>query len=66
MATDGQPLEHIKELLRVAVGPLNLSVKTVLEEAVNRVVADLRYSSISPPLFSCHFSKMCTIVKEKK
>uniref|UniRef100_A0A665VUJ6 Neuroblastoma-amplified sequence N-terminal domain-containing protein n=1 Tax=Echeneis naucrates TaxID=173247 RepID=A0A665VUJ6_ECHNA len=30
MATDGQPLECIGKLLCVAVGPLNLSVKTVL------------------------------------
>uniref|UniRef100_A0A674NUU7 NBAS subunit of NRZ tethering complex n=1 Tax=Takifugu rubripes TaxID=31033 RepID=A0A674NUU7_TAKRU len=29
MATDGQPLGHIRELLGVAVGPLDLSVKTV-------------------------------------
>ena len=42
MATDGQPLEQIKELLRVAVGPLDLSVKTVLQEAVKRVVTTLR------------------------
>lgn len=42
MATDGHPLEQIKELLSVAVGPLDLSVKTVLQEAVQRVVAALR------------------------
>ncbi|KAK5616111.1 hypothetical protein CRENBAI_017365 [Crenichthys baileyi] len=41
MATDGHPLEQIKELLRVAVGPLDLSVKTVFQEAVQRVVAAL-------------------------
>ncbi|XP_047243058.1 NBAS subunit of NRZ tethering complex isoform X3 [Girardinichthys multiradiatus] len=41
MATDGHPLEQIKELLRVAVGPLDLSVKTVFQEAVQRVVAEL-------------------------
>ncbi|XP_034755435.1 neuroblastoma-amplified sequence isoform X2 [Etheostoma cragini] len=41
MATDGQPLDCIKELLRVAVGPLDLSVKTVLHDAVERVVAAL-------------------------
>uniref|UniRef100_A0A3P9P6K2 NBAS subunit of NRZ tethering complex n=1 Tax=Poecilia reticulata TaxID=8081 RepID=A0A3P9P6K2_POERE len=41
MATDGHPLEQIKELLSVAVGPLDLSVKTVLQEAVQRVVAAL-------------------------
>ncbi|KAM9354661.1 LOW QUALITY PROTEIN: NBAS subunit of NRZ tethering complex [Pholidichthys leucotaenia] len=41
IATDGQPLEHIGELLRVAVGPLDLSVKTVLHDAVERVVRAL-------------------------
>uniref|UniRef100_A0A671WBP3 NBAS subunit of NRZ tethering complex n=1 Tax=Sparus aurata TaxID=8175 RepID=A0A671WBP3_SPAAU len=41
MATDGQPLERIGELLRVAVGPLDLSVKSVLRDAVERVVAAL-------------------------
>uniref|UniRef100_A0A7N8WRD2 NBAS subunit of NRZ tethering complex n=1 Tax=Mastacembelus armatus TaxID=205130 RepID=A0A7N8WRD2_9TELE len=44
MATDGQPLEHIGKLLRVAVGPLDLSVKTVLHDAVEGVVATLRYA----------------------
>lgn len=43
MATDGQPLERIGELLHVAVGPLDLSVKSVLRDAVERVVAALRY-----------------------
>lgn len=43
MATDGQPLERVGELLRVAVGPLDLSVKSVLHDAVERVVAALRY-----------------------
>ncbi|XP_041814881.1 neuroblastoma-amplified sequence [Chelmon rostratus] len=41
MATDGEPLERIGELLRVAVGPLDLSVKMVLRDAVERVVAAL-------------------------
>ncbi|XP_078131426.1 NBAS subunit of NRZ tethering complex [Sander vitreus] len=41
MATDGQPLDCIKELLPVAVGPLDLSVKTVLRDAMERVVAAL-------------------------
>ncbi|TKS76461.1 Neuroblastoma-amplified sequence [Collichthys lucidus] len=41
MATDGQPMERIGELLRVAVGPLDLSVKTVLCDAVERVVSAL-------------------------
>lgn len=44
MATDGQPLDRIGELLRVAVGPLDLSVKIVLQDAVEKVVAALRYS----------------------
>lgn len=43
MATDGQPLERIRELLGVAVGPLDLSVKTVFGDAVEKVVAALRY-----------------------
>lgn len=51
MATDGQPLERIGELLRVAVGPLDLSVKTVLEDAMERVVAALRYY-LSPSVCS--------------
>uniref|UniRef100_A0A671WBV7 NBAS subunit of NRZ tethering complex n=1 Tax=Sparus aurata TaxID=8175 RepID=A0A671WBV7_SPAAU len=34
MATDGQPLERIGELLRVAVGPLDLSVKSVVIVAI--------------------------------
>uniref|UniRef100_A0A674N5V0 NBAS subunit of NRZ tethering complex n=1 Tax=Takifugu rubripes TaxID=31033 RepID=A0A674N5V0_TAKRU len=42
MATDGQPLGHIRELLGVAVGPLDLSVKTVFGDAVEKVVAALR------------------------
>lgn len=44
MATDGQPLDRIGELLRVAVGPLDLSVKIVLQDATEKVVAALRYS----------------------
>uniref|UniRef100_A0A8C5NA09 Neuroblastoma-amplified sequence n=1 Tax=Gouania willdenowi TaxID=441366 RepID=A0A8C5NA09_GOUWI len=34
MATDGQPLEHIEELLHVAVGPLDLTVNTVGDSAI--------------------------------
>ncbi|XP_042245765.1 neuroblastoma-amplified sequence [Thunnus maccoyii] len=41
MATDGQPLERIEELLRLAVGSLDMSVKSVLHDAVERVVAAL-------------------------
>lgn len=43
MATDGQPLGRIGQLLGVAVGPLDLSVKTVFGDAVEKVVAALRY-----------------------
>lgn len=59
MATDGQPLERIGELLCVAVGPLDLSVKTVLQDAMERVVAALRYS-LSPSL-----CLLCFIHKRK-
>ncbi|KAM9782609.1 NBAS subunit of NRZ tethering complex [Neosynchiropus ocellatus] len=41
MATDGQPLESIEKLLRVAVGPQNVSVKKILHCAVESVVASL-------------------------
>uniref|UniRef100_A0A3P8SG81 NBAS subunit of NRZ tethering complex n=1 Tax=Amphiprion percula TaxID=161767 RepID=A0A3P8SG81_AMPPE len=41
MATDGQPLDLIGRLLSAAVGPSVLSVKTVLQEAVEKVVAAL-------------------------
>ncbi|KAF7663790.1 hypothetical protein LDENG_00200150 [Lucifuga dentata] len=41
MATDGQPLELIGELLCLAVGPLDLCVKTVLHDAMERVVSAL-------------------------
>ncbi len=51
MATDGQPLERIAELLRIAVGPLDLSVKTVLRDAVEKVVAALRYHLCSLAFF---------------
>lgn len=50
MATDGQPLGLIRELLGVAVGPLDLSVKTVFGDAVEKVVAALRYQL--SPLFN--------------
>lgn len=55
MATDGQPLERIRGLLGVAVGPLDLSVKTVFGDAVEEVVAALRYRS--SPLYCLNPSK---------
>ncbi|XP_054617752.1 NBAS subunit of NRZ tethering complex isoform X3 [Dunckerocampus dactyliophorus] len=48
MATDGQPLESMAELLRVAVGCQDLSVNSVLQDAVARAVAAL--SSVSDRL----------------
>lgn len=53
MATDGQPLDRIGELLRVAVGPLDLSVKTVLQDAVEEVVAALRLEGFLLALSAC-------------
>uniref|UniRef100_A0A8C4GW67 NBAS subunit of NRZ tethering complex n=1 Tax=Dicentrarchus labrax TaxID=13489 RepID=A0A8C4GW67_DICLA len=47
MATDGEPLERVGELLRVAVGPLDLSVKTVLHDAVERVAAALSDGAVT-------------------
>lgn len=41
MATDGQPLDLIGRLLSAAVGPSELSVKNVLQEAVEKVVTAL-------------------------
>ncbi|XP_045068836.1 neuroblastoma-amplified sequence, partial [Coregonus clupeaformis] len=41
MATDGQSLERIGEMLGVAVGNLDLSIKTVLQVAVEKVVSAL-------------------------
>lgn len=53
MATDGQPLGLIGELLHVAVGPLDLSVKSVVRDAVEKVVVALRYCL--SPSFIQHF-----------
>ncbi|XP_051908566.1 NBAS subunit of NRZ tethering complex isoform X1 [Hippocampus zosterae] len=41
MATDGQPLQSIRQLLHIALAQQNLSVKSVLQDAVARVVAVL-------------------------
>lgn len=46
MATDGQPLQSIRQLLHIALGQQDLSVKSVLQDAVARVVAVLRYPVI--------------------
>ncbi|XP_058468732.1 NBAS subunit of NRZ tethering complex [Solea solea] len=52
MATDGQPLDSIGKLLHVAVGPLDLSVKTVLHDAVARTVAALSGDPETPTNYS--------------
>ncbi|KAJ8008712.1 hypothetical protein DPEC_G00081260 [Dallia pectoralis] len=41
MATDGEPLDHIGALLGVAVGNLDLSVKSILQVAVEKLVSAL-------------------------
>nr|XP_061806612.1 NBAS subunit of NRZ tethering complex-like [Nerophis lumbriciformis] len=41
MATDGQPLQNIRQLLSVAAGPHDLCVKSVLREAVDLALAEL-------------------------
>uniref|UniRef100_A0A3Q3DDB3 NBAS subunit of NRZ tethering complex n=1 Tax=Hippocampus comes TaxID=109280 RepID=A0A3Q3DDB3_HIPCM len=41
MATDGQPLQSIRQLLHIALGQQDLSVKSVLQDAVARVVTVL-------------------------
>lgn len=66
MATDGQPLEHIGELLHVAVGPLDLSVKMVLRDAVEKAVTALRYFLCLLFFFTTRtrktFASLCTQV----
>ena len=42
MCLDGQPLGMIQQLLEVAVGPLGLSPKDIVQSAVMRVVSALR------------------------
>lgn len=61
MATDGQPLERIGELLHVAVGPLDLSVKMVLHDAVEKVVAALRYYIYLLYVLSTYMYTNCTL-----
>lgn len=41
MATDGQPLERIEQLLSVAVGTSDLSPKSVVQDAVERIISAL-------------------------
>lgn len=42
MCLDGQPLAMVQQLLEVAVGPLDLSTKTIVHGAVMRVLSLLR------------------------
>ncbi|KAJ8270630.1 hypothetical protein GJAV_G00117350 [Gymnothorax javanicus] len=41
MVMDGQPLSDVRQLLEVAVGPLHISLKNVVRDAVERVVSAL-------------------------
>ncbi|XP_054425468.1 NBAS subunit of NRZ tethering complex [Pteronotus mesoamericanus] len=41
MCLDGQPLEMIRQLLEVAVGPLDLSPKDIVQSAVTKIVSAL-------------------------
>uniref|UniRef100_A0AAY5KHE6 Neuroblastoma-amplified sequence N-terminal domain-containing protein n=1 Tax=Esox lucius TaxID=8010 RepID=A0AAY5KHE6_ESOLU len=41
MATDGEPLDRIGALLRVAVGDLDLSINSILQVAVGKIVSAL-------------------------
>ncbi|KAA0708511.1 Neuroblastoma-amplified sequence [Triplophysa tibetana] len=41
MAMDGQPLERIEQVLAVAVGTSNLSPKSVVQDAVERIITAL-------------------------
>lgn len=42
MCLDGQPLAMIQQLLAVAVGPLDLSPKDIVQSAVTRIISALR------------------------
>ncbi|KTG43567.1 hypothetical protein cypCar_00005218 [Cyprinus carpio] len=41
MAMDGQPLEQIQQLLTVSVGTSDLSPKTTVQDAVERIITAL-------------------------
>lgn len=43
MAMDGQPLERIEQLLAVSVGTSDLSPKSIVQDAVERIITALRY-----------------------
>lgn len=42
MCLDGQPLRMIQQLLEVAVGPLDISPKEIVQSAVTKIVSALR------------------------
>lgn len=42
MCLDGQPLSLIRQLLEVAVGPLDISPKAVVQSAVGNIISALR------------------------
>ena len=42
MCLDGQPLRMIQQLLEVAVGPLDLSPKDIVQSAIMKIISALR------------------------
>uniref|UniRef100_A0A8C1LQR9 NBAS subunit of NRZ tethering complex n=1 Tax=Cyprinus carpio TaxID=7962 RepID=A0A8C1LQR9_CYPCA len=46
MVMDGQPLERIEQLLAVSVGTSDLSVESVVQDAVERIITALRYDEL--------------------
>lgn len=51
MAMDGQSLEWIEQLLAVAVGTRDLSTKSIVKDAVERIISALRYDELKFRLF---------------
>ncbi|XP_015206508.2 NBAS subunit of NRZ tethering complex isoform X1 [Lepisosteus oculatus] len=47
MSTDGQPLNYIQQLLEATAGPVDISPKSVVQDAVQRTVAALSESEAS-------------------
>ncbi len=56
MAMDGQPLERIQQLLAVSVGTSDLSQKTIVQDAVERIITALRYDELQLADFSSPMS----------
>lgn len=56
MAMDRQPLERIQQLLAVSVGTSDLSPKTIVQDAVERIITALRYDELQLADFSSPMS----------